>query len=128
MAELGSQLVDLHLIKKGQVLDHPISKFHGEGIDRIEKVVYDEDEQRVYINKDKYFDHVSPEVWNYQIGGYQVLQKYLKDRKGLMMDDSRYYGRIITALSNTIKIQTDIDILYPKIETEIILFEENENN
>lgn len=23
-----------------------------------------------------------PEVWKFRIGGYQVLEKYLKDRKG----------------------------------------------
>ena len=38
---------------------------------------------RVYINKDQYFEGVIPEVWNFHIGGYQVCEKWLKDRKGL---------------------------------------------
>jgi len=71
----------------------------------VEKITYKEDEQRIYINKDKYFEGIAPEVWNYHIGGYQVLNKYLKDRKGRNMDDAPHYCRIVTALSKTLKIQ-----------------------
>jgi len=50
--------------------------------DRIEKVKYDEETGRIYINDDKYFEGVEPEVWHYHIGGYQVLYKYLKRQEG----------------------------------------------
>jgi hypothetical protein len=33
------------------------------------------------------FEGVAAEVWEYQIGGYQVQHKYLKDRKGGKMDN-----------------------------------------
>jgi len=46
----------------------------GEGDNgRIEKVDYQESEQRIYINNEKYFEGIAPEVWNYHIGRYQVL-------------------------------------------------------
>jgi len=38
--------------------------------------------RRVYINAEQYFEAVSPSVWAFQVGGYQVLYKWLKDRKG----------------------------------------------
>ncbi len=120
MADLGNQLVDLHLLNSKQ-LDKPVSKYQGDSEnDRIEKVIYDEKGHKIYINKDKYFDNVLPKIWNYQIGGYQVLQKYLKDRKGKVMDDSRYYCRIITALSKTIELQNQIDEIYLEVEKDLI--------
>lgn len=120
LSNLGEQLSELHLMKS-KLLDNPVSKYQGESEnDRIEKVVYNEKEKRIYINKDKYFDNITAEIWSYQIGGYQVLQKYLKDRKGRIMDNARYYCRVVTALSKTIEIQKQIDKIYPKAENELI--------
>lgn len=122
MAKFGKKLADLHLLKS-TALDTPIAKYQGSGNDdRIKKIIYEEDEKRIYINKDKYFEGIAPEVWNYHIGGYQVLQKYLKDRKSRMMDDAPRYCRIVTALSKTIEIQENIDEVYPEIEKELIDF------
>jgi len=122
MADFGKQLADLHLLRS-PALDPPIAKYQGRGAnDCIEKVIYEEKEQRIYINKDKYFEGVVPEVWNYHIGGYQVLHKYLKDRKGRNMYDAPRYCRIVTALSKTIKIQQEIDEIYPEVEKELIQF------
>jgi hypothetical protein len=121
LCELGKELADLHLLKS-PALYPPIAKYQGNGNDRIEKIVYKEDEKRIYINKDKYFEGIASEVWNYHIGGYQVLQKYLKDRKGRNMDDAPRYCRIVTALSKTIEVQKEIDEIYLGIEKELITF------
>lgn len=122
MAKLGNKLADLHLLKNS-VLDPPITRYPvAAGNDRIEKIIYREDERRVYINKDKYFDGIDPEVWNYHIGGYQVLRKYLHDRKGRNMDNPPHYCRIVTALSKTIATQNRIDEIYPQIEKQLIVF------
>jgi predicted helicase len=122
IGKLGKELVALHLLKSSEI-DSPIAKYQGSGDnDRIEKVTYKEDEQRIYINKEKYFEGVTPEVWNYHIGGYQVLLKYLKDRKDRMMDDAPCYCRIVTALYKTIEIQAQIDNIYPEIEKNLVIF------
>jgi len=122
MGKLGKELTALHLLKSTE-LDSPIAKYQGSGDnDRIEKVIYKEDENRLYINKEKYFEGATSEVWNYHIGGYQVLRKYLKDRKDRMMDDAPRYCRIVTALYKTIEIQKQIDNIYPKIEKNLVSF------
>ena len=72
------------------------------------------------INDDKYFDNVTTEVWNYRVGSYQVLLKYLKDRKGKILEDAKHYCKVITALNNTVTIQKKIDDIYPGIEKEFI--------
>ena len=54
---------------------------------------------------------MSPAVWHYHIGGYQVCQKWLKDRKGrqLAYDDLTHYRGIVAALARTIELQAAID-------------------
>jgi len=70
----------------------------------------------------QYFEGVKKEVWEYQIGGYQVCNKWLKDRKGkrLSLDDIKHYCKIVTSLQKIIKIQKSIDEIYPKVEKETI--------
>ena len=121
IGEYGKQLVDLHLMKSVG-LNNPIAKFQGSGDNKIEKPEYSEKAKRVYINKDQFFEGVDKDVWEYQIGGYHVLNKWLKDRKGrtLSLDDIKHYCKIVTALKKTIEIQKKIDLLYQHIEKEII--------
>ncbi|MBW6474691.1 MAG: hypothetical protein K0B14_16305, partial [Anaerolineaceae bacterium] len=122
MGKLGSQLVDLHLLKS-TLLDHPTVKYQGCGDDHtISKPEYSSSEKRVFINPSHFFEGVEPEVWEYQIGGYQVMNKYLKDRKGRKMDDPRHYIHIATALQKTIEIQEEIDAIYPEVEKDVIDF------
>ena len=126
LAELGHTLSDLHLLQSDK-LDTPIAKFEGEGDCKVAKnkqqgFGFNTDEERVYINPDQYFTPVSAELWEYQIGGYQVLEKWLKDRKErtLSHDDIRTYCRIVTAIHQTIQIQQQIDEHYPEVEKDIV--------
>ena len=66
---------------------------------------------RVWINATQYFEGVPPVVWEFQVGGYQVCNKWLKDRKGrkLTYDDLTHYQHIVAALAETIKIMENID-------------------
>lgn len=66
---------------------------------------------RVYINSDQYFDSVPEVAWNFYIGGYQPAQKWLKDRKGRILDfeDIMHYQKIIKALTETERVMGEID-------------------
>jgi predicted helicase len=117
LAALGKQLVALHLLdtQTAPVLYNTFSLFEGEGNREVEKVRYVDTSQRVYINKTQYFDTVPPEVWEFHIGGYQVCDKWLKDRKGrrLTIDDIQHYQRIVVALRETIRLMAEIDERIP---------------
>jgi len=117
MAEYGQRLVDLHLLKAVEI-EPPVAKFQGKGDERVEKLKYDEKEKRTYINESQYFEGITEEVWQYQIGGYQVCNKWLKDRKKklLSLDDIKHYCKIITSLQKTIEVQKAIDDIYPEVE------------
>lgn len=122
IANLGQRLINIHLLNSKE-LEQPTVKFQGQSGDlTIGRRRYEKSTNRVYINKDYYFEGVSPEVWEYQIGGYQVLDKYLKDRKGRRIDDPRHYIHIATALEKTIEIQAEIDAIYPEVEKDVIKF------
>ena len=70
----------------------------------MEKVRYDEENGRVYFDKEQYFSGISKAVWEYQIGGYQVMAKYLKDRKKreLSLEEIEHYRRVAKAITRTI--------------------------
>jgi type I restriction-modification system DNA methylase subunit len=110
LADLGQQLIDLHLMRSPG-LDNPISRFCGKGGGAVTKVEYDPDRGRVSINPTQYFDGITPDLWTYQIGGYQVLSKWLDYRKGrfLTSADTIHYSRVATALTKTVEIQVEID-------------------
>lgn len=110
LAKLGQELVDLHLLKSKR-LEKPHAKFEGSGEAKVEVRKYDEKKHAVWINDRQRFEGIPAEVWGYHIGGYQVLDKWLKDRKGRILgsEDIRHYCRVATALAETIKVQKEID-------------------
>ena len=126
LAALGKRLVELHLLRS-QELDPPVCRFEGQGDNRIVKgrkdgLRYEPAAERVCINKSQFFAPVSTVVWEYRVGGYQVCEKWLKDRieRRLELDEIRTYCRIVTALNLTIIIQTEIDAIYEQAENETI--------
>jgi type I restriction-modification system DNA methylase subunit len=121
LARKGEELVALHLLKSKQ-LAKPIAAFVGDGDNKVVKVTYNPKNSRVYINPLQYFTGVKPDLWDYHIGGYQVAEKWLKDRKGRMLssEEVMHYCRVITALSETIKIQGSLDELFEKVEKSVL--------
>jgi len=134
MAKLGEELAAIHLLKSPQ-LDKIFSKFEISGDNVVKKVQYcltgaKKESTRglsplltqlsgnVFINDSQYFSNIPPEVWEYQIGGYQVMAKWLKDRKGraLSLDDIRHYIHVTKALQLTMEMQNKIDKIYLQIE------------
>jgi len=123
ISQFGKQLTELHLLKS-DLLNTPVAKYQGSGKnDRIEKIKYSEKDQRIYINNEKYFEGITPEVWNYYIGGYRVCHKWLKDRKAklLSLTEVELYCRIVTAIYLTIDVQRKIDQIYEDVEYSILV-------
>ncbi|KMW69896.1 MAG: type ISP restriction/modification enzyme [Limnoraphis robusta] len=112
LCEKGDRLVNLHLMK---VTATEMTSYPEDGDNKVEKVRYVEANQnqpgRVYINKTQYFEGVPLEVWNFYVGGYQVCQKWLKDRKDRLLDfdDLEHYQNIVAALNETMILMQQID-------------------
>ncbi|WP_276952221.1 type ISP restriction/modification enzyme [Helicobacter rodentium] len=74
---------------------------------KIEKIIYEPKEQKLFVNDSLYFCGVSEAVWEYKIGGYAVLDKYLKSHKGEEID-FKHFSRIIQALHRSLEIESQI--------------------
>ena len=123
---LGARLADLHLLNSPE-LDPPTCRFEGQGDATVARTKaqgfrYDADEQRMYVNKTQHFGPVPSEVYEYQIGGYQVCDKWLKDRKErrLNLDDIRTYCRMVTAIGLTLMLQKRMGGLYLEVEKNLL--------
>ena len=121
LATQGEQLVNLHLLKSDQ-FNQLTTTYEGEGDNQVTQVIYNDQLQRVYINPQKYFANIPKQIWEFKIGGYQVLEKWLKDRKkgdrALSDEDIIHYQKIVVALQQTLKIMTEIDQLIPSFPIE----------
>ena len=107
LVEIGSKLRECHLMHT-QFDTEPYS-FIGDGTNEVVKPEYKNG--RVYISKTQYFDNVPQAQWEQYIGGYQPLQKWLKDRKKMTLstEDIEHYKKIIAALKLTEELMAEID-------------------
>ena len=122
LVHFGGELVSAHLLESPaeSTLRFPVQ---GESVVEPRHPRYEppkeHSEGRVYINastvqddaQDQYFEGVSPEVWEFQIGGYHPMEKWLKDRQGrpLSYDDIEHYQQMAAAVSETIRLMPRID-------------------
>jgi len=106
LVKLGRELRELHLLESSKV-NKFITTYPIAGSDTVEKPTYKDG--NVFINGEQYFGNVPEVAWNFWIGGYQPAQKWLKDRKGrqLTNQDIEHYQKMIVALTETARIQTD---------------------
>jgi len=122
LAGLGKDLVELHLLKSTKLEDF-ITSYPVAGNYVVEKVLFAATPQttppgnggKVWINAQQYFGEVPEEVWNFKVGGYQVCEKWLKDRKGrtLSSEDISHYQRVVVALKETMRLMEEIDRTIP---------------
>ncbi|WP_424679436.1 type ISP restriction/modification enzyme, partial [Helicobacter pylori] len=116
---LGIELIGLHVLNK-ESLNHSFEKLKDTTIgescykevhDRIiKKPLHNEPEQRLYINHSAYFRGVSQEIHDYMIGGYGVLDKYLKSHKNEPCNFD-HVSNIIKVIARTIEIQKTLGFL-----------------
>ena len=61
----------------------------------------------LHLNKRKQILGIPEDVWNYQIGGYKVIDKWFKEHKGelLNIDNFDHIVNIVGLLEETIKLE-----------------------
>ena len=120
LAHLGAELVTLHLMGSSK-LDHLITIYTGPKNPEVGRVGWSDDTVWLDTAATKKgqpgaagtmgFRGVPEAVWNSHIGGYQVCEKWLKDRKGRALSDNdiAHYQKIVVALAETIRLMGEID-------------------
>ncbi len=109
LSKLGTELIEAHLFRNFP--RRGLADYHGRGDNSVEKPRYVEAEARVFINETQSFAPVPKNVWEFHIGGYQVLDKYLKSRKGrrLSLDEINHVAAVADTLAFTIEQMARID-------------------
>lgn len=106
LSEIGKSLTELHLMK----CNLPTRvKFDIPGSGIVEKVKYENG--KIWVNDVQYFDGIPENIWNFYIGGYQVLDKWLKSRAKLKLDSESImqFLQIIEVIRETIRLMDDVD-------------------
>ncbi len=118
LCALGSELAGFHLLEAPELADPKFRpRYPVEGSNLAEKPRYDEAARRVYVNAGQYFEPVPAEVWNFHVGGYQVAEKWLKDRakanRTLSIDDLEHYAKTLASLRETVRLMAEVDKAIP---------------
>ena len=125
LSGLGEDLVDIHLMKSPD-LNLTFSKFEVIGDNLVKDLLFKSStgtgrDGRVYIDDTQYFSNITKEIWEFEICGYQVLWKWLKDRKNRVLSTGEilHYIKICRAVQLTIEKYKQIDRLYSELEKDL---------
>lgn len=115
LADIGSELIACHLLEAPGLQDAPVSYvgIRNLPVGRVRWV-----DGSVWVDAPagsgsglSGFAGVSEDAWMLKIGGYQVCEKWLKDRKGRPLTDSdiTHYIRVVSAVTQTITLMKKVD-------------------
>ena len=116
LAAFGQRLIECHLLKESRPEVAPtgtrnpaVHRFEGEGDGVVAKVQYLDGQ--IWINPTQYFTEVPEKVWEYEVGAYQVCEKWLKDRRGEALSRAalQQYRAILVAVAETLRVMEAID-------------------
>jgi predicted helicase len=116
-SELGQKLIDLHLLKNLPTDRNIRVNYDFDGDFYIKKVVQDNDKLYLYTSENKTitFENVTSEIYNFEIGSYKPIDKWLKyrikDNVSLGTTDLQHLKNMIIALKNTILVMIEIEEL-----------------
>jgi predicted helicase len=107
----GERLRNLHLMQEKIPATLAIEPNNSENME-IDSIKYKDGV--LSINKNKQIHGIPEDVWNYRIGGYQVLDKWFKSHKGEILSLERFthIEDVVGLLMETIKIQDELRSLH----------------
>jgi len=114
-AKLGEKLVNLHIMKS-ELDDDEVEVKLDVKLDKnlfVEKIVFDSENETLWINDSFYILGVSQEIWDFEIGSYKVLDKWLKYRKKdkIEVENFEHLEQIVIVIKQTLEIMAEIDLL-----------------
>jgi predicted helicase len=118
LAKKGSKLRKLHLLEN--ISSDFATTFPESGSMEVTKYEFepseaDKDVGKIWINDSQYFGNVQKAVWEFYIGGYQVLRTWLRYRKRdgvtLTSDDIEHLQKVMVSLDGTIELMKEINEL-----------------
>ena len=86
-----------------------VARFDKSGNEMVDYIKYDKNS--IKINESQHFDGIKKEVWEFKVGSYQVLDKWLKSRKGrkLTYKEVETLIKIVNSISEILELMEKID-------------------
>jgi hypothetical protein len=78
----------------------------------------------IYLNETAYWSNVPKCVWDYHIGGYQVIKKWLSYRektilgRGLRVEEAEYVTEMARRIASLVLMQPDLDANYEAVKAD----------
>jgi hypothetical protein len=78
----------------------------------------------IYLNNETYWSNVPEAVWEYAIGGYQVLKKWLSYRehevlgRDITKDEAREFTHIVRRIAALLLLEPELDKSYSAIKAD----------
>jgi predicted helicase len=116
LIHIGRTLVELHLMEHPSLRQRDVT-FPISGDDTVEKRYPRWQNERVYMNTTQYFAGISATEWAFTIGGYQVLEKWLKDRQGkpLSYNEMVHYQRVCKVIRETLRLMHETEAVVKEV-------------
>ena len=110
LVAFGKQLTSLHLLES-PIVNSAESRYRGPADPTVSKLAHSAETVWIDLEKTAGFENVPEAVWEFRIGGYQVCEKWLKDRKGrtLSVENITHYSKIVMSITETIRLMAEID-------------------
>lgn len=116
LSRLGTELIKVHLLETDA--DTGLGDFIGKGSNHVEDIRFAEDGKngRIFINKNQFFNSVSLDIWEFKIGGFRPVKKFLDERNGrdLSIDEVEKITAVINSIAFTMTQMKKIDNLTKK--------------
>ena len=131
LSKIGKELIDLHLMKNIPSYEDIFLDFTSNGNSKncsfIIKNMQSKERyknQKIFLNDDIYISGVTEAIWNYKIGGYQVLDKWIKGSsksgsridKELTREDFEHLIDICQIIKKTIELENNLRIDFDSFE------------
>jgi predicted helicase len=125
LSKRGKELAKLHMLFPDTIskLDEDErASYPNLGSNIINMIRYDKKENEIRINKQQIFLNVKEDIWNFRIGGYQVLKQWLSRRrnKTLTSEEISNFCIIVAIIGKTLEFLDQINPLYNKLEENIL--------
>jgi hypothetical protein len=123
LSALGWNIINAHTLNYVPAFTEiPYGSFVGQGDFVVKKrefqpCVGNEGFGRLYINDSQYFDNIPIGIWKFYLGGYQTLDKFLKDRMNCVMSlkDVDTLEKMVRVISYTKQKMIEIDRIVSNI-------------
>ena len=108
-AERGEELVKVHLLEEPPTATPRLEG--GGDLTVSENIRHDPATERLFINATQYLEPVPASIWETKVGGYPVLELWLRNRRGrrLSGDEGRELARVAGLLADAEPIRADLE-------------------